>query len=34
MTTTAKVSNIYDKGKGALLILDAITKDEKEQEVS
>jgi NAD(P)-dependent dehydrogenase (short-subunit alcohol dehydrogenase family)/acyl dehydratase/putative sterol carrier protein len=33
LTSHAKVAGLYDKGKGALLMLDVVTKDEKGQDV-
>ena len=33
LTSSAKISAIYDKGKGALAVLDAITTNEKGEEV-
>jgi hypothetical protein len=33
LTSTAKISGLYDKGKAALVTIDAITKNEKGQEV-
>jgi acyl dehydratase len=33
ITSTAKVSGVYDKGKGVTLVLDATSRDEKGQEI-
>jgi len=33
LISTGKVSNIYDKGKGSLLIIDSITKNEQGEEI-
>lgn len=34
LTSSAKISNVYDKGKGALMLIDATTKDEKGNDIA
>jgi 3-hydroxyacyl-CoA dehydrogenase/3a,7a,12a-trihydroxy-5b-cholest-24-enoyl-CoA hydratase len=34
LTSSARIANVYDKGKGALMLIDAVTKDEKGNEIA